>query len=514
MKIQNLLVLLIMFFPTVYAEGRTWKDVRGNTLEAAYVGRSTDPGKVILELPDGKRKVFLISQFSEEDKQYIQKKAQKRKSSESTPQIAERKPKETSDLPKPKADLGTMKETASGGVRVVVEGYGETIKEAKQDAMRTAVEQVVGMLVDAQTRTECDEVIEKILTATGAYVESNKVLNASVKDGVCTVQLEAVVVKNAISNKLQSVNRGSSMKIDGGALLDKVDSKVQSEKDGVMFLANFLKEEQFPYSLIDVTFDGKPNMEQANGLYMYKCNWTYQVNMKRYKEFIKKLVVILDKVATSKTTFMVDLNIYRGDILRLSYNDFSEEDTSGSGYLYVCTDIQGITTKKLLVTKYKLPLKYCYIWKLYNCIVPSVELNVLDSSKESLGSDTFSMHDGAKHKNEDIRWIEAFNLANSPDDDPYYHEKISSGSSSGFAKHDSGYIPSNYIPSIFVIPFAKIYQQGDLICEKFEHETTIELNAEDVKKINSVEIHVIADNPAMDEIYKNLESEIDKITTK
>jgi len=502
MKINHLIAaFLLLCLAAVYAEARTWTDTRGNTLEATYVGPSKEPGKVILEQPDGKRKVFLISQFSEDDQQYFQKKTKKRKKSETQPQAqVETQPRARSEnRPEPTVELDSPAETASGGVRVRVEGYGETIKEAKQDAMRTAVEQVVGMLVDARTRTECDEVIEKILTATGAYVESNKVLKATVKDGVCTVQLEAVVVKSAISNKLQSVNRGASMKIDGSAMLDKMDSKVQSEKDGVMFLANFLKEEQFPYSLLDVSFDGEPKIEQKSGDYTYTVGWTVKVNMARYSTFIKKLTPILDKVAIRQTTFTLDLE-RDGKILTYDESAIPDGD-KGTFTFRVCTNLTGTTNKQARFIQYELPKKFEYLICQYGRVLPSVEINLLDSSKEVVSSQrTLLQYSYSAYY--------LYNLSNAILGYDKYEEESAKGDSTLS-------VPEYNEQSVAraIIPFIR-FDRNNYVLELCPNNTEFILSSDDLKKVSSAEIHVITNNPEMDKVYENLESEIDKITTE
>lgn len=512
MKIHAMIVALLFLFAVVlYAEARTWTDVKGNTFEASIVGLSKHSGRIILELPYGEQKVFRISQFSEDDRNYIEKKFPKRKSTGtssggSSPATVTRsgKPRNETTQPKAEIDMNSSRKRASGGVRVVVEGYGENVEEAKQDAIRTAVEQVVGMLVDAQMRTEYDEVVEKIFTATGAYVKSNKVLKATMNDGICTVQLEAFVVKNAISEKLKSVNRGSSMKIDGGAIFDKMESKVQSEKDGVMFLANFLKEEQFPYSLLDVSFDGKPKVEQKAGNYTYTVDWTVRANMTRYREFIKKLTVILNKVAIGKKTFILDLE-------RDSDGDlFYDEDSipnKENFYLNVCTSLTGSTNKHAKFVQYKLPEKYKYLFLLYGMALPAVEINLLDSDKELVASQRRML----QYELSTYSGYPLFNLSNSlkGNDDYYYYEKTSKDDST-LAKPDGDQPNSRAIVPFMVLKDYDHYY----VCESVDYDITFEISSEDLKKVSSAEIHVVANNPDMDNVYETLEWEIDNVVTE
>jgi hypothetical protein len=77
---------------------------------------------------------------------------------------------------------------------VVVEGEGETKDEAVKKAMRSAVEQGVGVLVDSETLVENNELInDKIYTEVKGYVVSSKILEESEESGLHTVKIEAVV---------------------------------------------------------------------------------------------------------------------------------------------------------------------------------------------------------------------------------------------------------------------------------------------------------------------------------
>lgn len=62
-------------------------------------------------------------------------------------------------------------------VDVVSTGYGTTVREATKAALRSAVESVVGTMVDATTLVENDKLIEdEILTYSAGMIAATKIM--------------------------------------------------------------------------------------------------------------------------------------------------------------------------------------------------------------------------------------------------------------------------------------------------------------------------------------------------
>ena len=162
------LTLLFVFVFIGVVQARTWTDVKGRHLEGKYAGISeTDASKVKIQLASSGRVVSVsIQNLSPEDQNYVQ--------AQQKAEIAAEDEGFDDDSPNPLEPQKIVQEPQNvdkpiqndnpNNEIVVVEGIGDNIAEAKKDAMRNAVEQVVGALVDAQTRVENDELIEQILT--------------------------------------------------------------------------------------------------------------------------------------------------------------------------------------------------------------------------------------------------------------------------------------------------------------------------------------------------------------
>jgi len=64
-------------------------------------------------------------------------------------------------------------------VDVVATGYGTTVREATSAALRSAVEQVVGTMIDATTIVENDKIIEDEILSHSAGMECKSILRCS-----------------------------------------------------------------------------------------------------------------------------------------------------------------------------------------------------------------------------------------------------------------------------------------------------------------------------------------------
>lgn len=111
-------------------------------------------------------------------------------------------------------------------VAVTATGYGETLAEARKDAERNAVKEVVGELMDAETLVENDELVkDEILTYSGAYLEDVETVGKPVRrksTGLVEVTIKAKVRKTQLAKTLHG-KLTDSVKIKGG--LKKVGKK-------------------------------------------------------------------------------------------------------------------------------------------------------------------------------------------------------------------------------------------------------------------------------------------------
>lgn len=87
--------------------------------------------------------------------------------------------------------------------KVIATGVGIDLDKAKQNAIRNAVEQVIGTYVSSDTLVQNNQVIkDQILSYSGGYVKETKVLSEEkTDDGLFTTKIEALVISTKIRKK-------------------------------------------------------------------------------------------------------------------------------------------------------------------------------------------------------------------------------------------------------------------------------------------------------------------------
>lgn len=141
--------------------------------------------------------------------------------------------------------------------KVIVTGIGINADKARQNAIRNAVEQVVGTYVSSDTMVKDSELIkDEILTYSGGYVKESRIIATDKDDDLIRVKLEALVVSTLLKQKIQKLNIAMK-RVDGGNLFGTAFSKIDEIKNASAFLANILK--KYPQSAYVIQVD-KPEI--------------------------------------------------------------------------------------------------------------------------------------------------------------------------------------------------------------------------------------------------------------
>lgn len=108
-----------------------------------------------------------------------------------------------------------------GVVTVVARGIGIDAEAAKKDALVNAIQQVVGLYVDAETLVQNETLVrEKILTFANADVKSQSVLSVGKEEGLFRVTMKVGVVPSTLAARLRS--NGVATRELSGELLAKL----------------------------------------------------------------------------------------------------------------------------------------------------------------------------------------------------------------------------------------------------------------------------------------------------
>ena len=155
---------------------------------------------------------------------------------------------------------------AQGDVkRVVVEGVGPTVEDARRNAVRAAVVATVGEMVDAETLVEKDDVVQdQILTYSNGYVDTMEVLSTKTDpSGFVTLRVRADVRKSQLQRKLTEV-MATAADADGESLFAEMLSRQNSIEDADKMFAKVFaghREDLLLEAGVVLREDGKPAID-------------------------------------------------------------------------------------------------------------------------------------------------------------------------------------------------------------------------------------------------------------
>ena len=205
------------------------------------------------------------------------------------------------------------KRTVKGIKDVTVTGYGKTLEDARNDALRKAVMKVVGVFIGSKQRINNNELIEnKILRYSNGYVKSYETIGKpeEVSKGIWKVKIVAFVIKGKVEKSLRDNNIWDS-NIKSHDIYAEAYTKHTRKKQTYNLLKNFLKE-NFPFKayklelkkpIIETDLEGKVNI---NGKYKLTYRKSFIDEFERIlkrlclteiesKEKKKYLKIIIDK---------------------------------------------------------------------------------------------------------------------------------------------------------------------------------------------------------------------------
>ena len=185
---------------------------------------------------------------------------------------------------------------------VVVEGVGDSSENAVKDAQRNAVNQVVGVLIDAKVMIKNDKLIEdKILTLSNGFVKTSKVISQNKSGKLFKVKVEAVVEVTGIENILKKEKLMVTVETDGDSLVNQEKGKEKITKDASEMIKKKMKD--FPGNVLEIQVNEKATkvLKTVGNVSTLQYEILIKPNLEKYKNFSKSLEQILDKI-TSKTT--------------------------------------------------------------------------------------------------------------------------------------------------------------------------------------------------------------------
>ncbi|MDR1534700.1 MAG: hypothetical protein LBU64_06315 [Planctomycetota bacterium] len=186
---------------------------------------------------------------------------------------------------------------ASDTIEVVATGIGKDSDGALRNALRAAVEQAVGTMVDSETLAENDEIVnDQILSYSAGFVQSHKVIGKpTTRDGLVTIKINAIVKKTELTEKLEAASVHVT-EVDGEDLFGEAVTKIeQNQASGEIVKKAF---EGFPHNVLEIRRVDKPSYDERNKKWIIKVE--ISINKEKYRTFVRKLLPVLEKIATNR----------------------------------------------------------------------------------------------------------------------------------------------------------------------------------------------------------------------
>jgi hypothetical protein len=148
---------------------------------------------------------------------------------------------------------------AAAKVEIIdAKGAGLDIDEAKNDACRDAVRQVVGTYVASTTRIENNDLIEdKVVSLSSGFVEKFDTLDVTKSDGLVQVRIRATVRVSKVLERLNT-NRIAVKRVDGASLGARLLTRTDQQQ-GIEGLVN-MAFGNFPATLFKAESHGEPRL--------------------------------------------------------------------------------------------------------------------------------------------------------------------------------------------------------------------------------------------------------------
>ena len=197
---------------------------------------------------------------------------------------------------------------SSGGAQsqvmeVVATGVGTNPEQAKENAFSAAIEQAIGILVNAETIVKNNQVIrERILTSNQGYLQGFEEIGRWDEEGAHFVRIRAKIAAGKLGTNLKAqyvVTRKIPGSLLSGNIVIEVDSEEDARKMFQKATADFT-----PDKLITVTIIDKPPVIENDGRNVkFTVACRLAPNWQAWQSIHKKLKPLLETIATKHAAY-------------------------------------------------------------------------------------------------------------------------------------------------------------------------------------------------------------------
>ena len=182
-------------------------------------------------------------------------------------------------------------------VTLTVSAQGETISEAKQNALRDAIEQAFGTFISSNTEILNDELVkDEIVSVSNGNIQDYEVISElELPDGGYATTLKATVSVNKLSAFVES--KGVEVEFKGGLLAVNIKQQILNEKNEVKTIENI---DNVCRKILDKSYDyeiirGAPKQaKSSNGwIVPLQIDVKFNENIEQFRDYFYSSVSAL-----------------------------------------------------------------------------------------------------------------------------------------------------------------------------------------------------------------------------
>ncbi len=192
--------------------------------------------------------------------------------------------------------------TTSDTVQIKATGMGITSEAALQNAYSNAIQQALGLYVDAQTLVQNDQIVkDQVLTHSRGLIKEVKTVNQGNENGLYNVTILATVLKQPLIDKVKPILQTTAA-IDGTSLHAQIVTEKKQTQDAQALLAEAIKPFIGP-TLYYFTLGGEVTLDEKD---KNKILVPIQVtpNYSEYNKAAQNLTTILEAIAINKRDYV------------------------------------------------------------------------------------------------------------------------------------------------------------------------------------------------------------------
>ena len=425
---------------------------------------------------------------------------------------------------------------------VISEGFGLTEEEAQLAAIKEGVRKVVGELVDAETVIKNRQIVEKILLASRATVEKHEVLSSGKDtDGIWTVKLLVSVKRTVLAERLKS-NGIQMMIFDGSNAAMQLVFKKGQDAENIRFLAKYFRDNQFPYSLIDIVLDenvqtiDKRDKSSSTAATSPKndgvtvvIRYRVKPNMEKYNLFRDGLNTILGKLAVRKfpvPMFLSPMEQYTFTDRTIMYGRYClnlcpDTMTGSIGYktplpsqtgniFLLVFQSQSGKFKNSKWMAYELPAVFKEYLIKYSCIIPVVNVSIYNKDNVELISKYQPLEIENSRLNRQSRWDAKAHAVGIFNYFPFFgredHQEYCNNLDASVItqlEHDSNIF---FLGPMTSETATEISSGLCCIYPYLNLSATFDMTLDELKNVGKTGVEIITENFEMDKYYEKLDA--------